>query len=343
MKTTILIDGQNLFHTLKDFKLKEQSLAWDKIFSSLLSSEKDELLGVYWFRPKEISEFYLTKKNIAKRLFHNKYKNREEELHNLFHQRNLPSRIFEEINRIYDRNLRWLRDEKKYFSQIRNKYIKLTKNYNEIQLVETGFLKVDPYTGTRIGEKGVDVAVAVKLVELSLTDRCDKIILFSGDLDFFEAIRVAKENQKRIEVVKFESQSGKGQSLSKIIEKFADNIVLIKEQDLKNRFFIKKNQFVNVKPNSQNKIINFRKRVMRMVVEDKIEEALDRMESRIENRIEELQKDIIHVKASFHSFKSAFRKGILLSSEANVQKAKIRDATLDILEEIVKKLKKNNP
>ena len=340
MRTTILIDGQNLFHTLRDFKIQEQNLAWDRIFASLLSGEQEELLGVYWFRPKEISEIYLTRRNISKRLFHNEYKNREKELNGLFNQRKLPREIHEKIEKIYKQNLDWLKKEKQIFSSIRNKYWKLAKTYNEIQLVETGFLKVDPYTRTRLGEKGVDVAIAIKLVELALTDMCDKIILFSGDLDFYEAIKVAQENRKRIEVVKFEGPSRPSQSLSKIIEQLADKIIPIKEKDLKTIFSRSSGKKFPAKQNKQEEMANFRKRINRIMMEDKIDEALDRMQEKVEGKIRYIEKEIILVKSSFHNFKSNFRKGIMSSSEATLRRAKIRNTVLDILDEIIKELKK---
>lgn len=64
MKSTIiLIDGQNLFYSLKHIGIMERDIIWDNFFSSLLAPD-DELIRTYWFRPQKILDSYYTASNI---------------------------------------------------------------------------------------------------------------------------------------------------------------------------------------------------------------------------------------------------------------------------------------
>lgn len=46
-------------------------------------------------------------------------------------------------------------------------------------------------------EKGIDVMIAVDMVESAINDRCDFCILLSGDADFIPAMNLIKENRKK--------------------------------------------------------------------------------------------------------------------------------------------------
>ncbi len=45
-------------------------------------------------------------------------------------------------------------------------------------------------------EKGIDVKIAVDMVEHAIKDKCDCIILISGDGDFIPALKIIEENKK---------------------------------------------------------------------------------------------------------------------------------------------------
>ena len=45
-------------------------------------------------------------------------------------------------------------------------------------------------------EKGIDVKIAVDIVEHAIKDKCDCIILISGDADFIPALKLAEGNKK---------------------------------------------------------------------------------------------------------------------------------------------------
>lgn len=56
---------------------------------------------------------------------------------------------------------------------------------------------------TRHEEKGTDVAVAVKLVELCATDQCDAVVLLTGDSDLAPAVRAAQRQFPKKEMFSF--------------------------------------------------------------------------------------------------------------------------------------------
>ena len=78
----------------------------------------------------------------------------------------------------------------------------IARKYHNIELVQVGYLKINPYNQIYIGEKGVDIALAVKMLSLSYEKKCDRIILLSGDYDYIEAMRKAKDNLN-VDMVKF--------------------------------------------------------------------------------------------------------------------------------------------
>lgn len=62
-RVVILIDGQNLFYSLKSIGVLEKDINWTAFFNSLLESD-DELQRTYWFRPEKIMDGYYTSHNV---------------------------------------------------------------------------------------------------------------------------------------------------------------------------------------------------------------------------------------------------------------------------------------
>ena len=182
MKVSFFIDGQNLFHSLKtlDRTLKEEDINWDTLFSSCL--EEDEEIGVaYWFRPKDIKEqVRLTQDKLYTQLIPEKYPHRTTEL--LPNVRRLPKEVFRVMKLEYGDRLDWWSNEKRRFWNVQQKYKKLEQEYSFIQLYTSGVLKMDTYKKQPVGEKGVDVAIAVKIIESVLANDCDRVVLVRASL-----------------------------------------------------------------------------------------------------------------------------------------------------------------
>ncbi len=53
-------------------------------------------------------------------------------------------------------------------------------------------------------EKGIDVNIAVDMIQLSQMDAFDVAILVSGDSDFVPVLKQVKENKKKVQVAAFQ-------------------------------------------------------------------------------------------------------------------------------------------
>ena len=179
-KVIILIDGQNLYHSIRHLELREIDIHWGKFFSGLLTSE-DRLLRAYLFRPFKVQEVKLSKTII---------------------QSQSPGTITKaQIQKTMKDGKQWLSREKQKFSEVDFKYGLLEREYEDLEIFRTGVLRLDPNRQKRVGEKGVDVALASKMVEFAITNRCNKIILISGDLDYAEAIKIVKDNFATVNLI----------------------------------------------------------------------------------------------------------------------------------------------
>lgn len=89
---------------------------------------------------------------------------------------------------------------------------------------------MDTYKKQPVGEKGVDVAIAVKIIESVLNNECDRVVLVSSDSDFEEVINTLKRHKKHITCISF------GNSLSRILSESVDNVKNISLGDLQTKF-----------------------------------------------------------------------------------------------------------
>ena len=236
-KVIILIDGANLFYTLKNLGLIEKDINWDNVFKFLIDATKEELVRTYWFRPQKILDTYYTHNNVRNAICQKKYKPHFADYRKVppTAPNDIITKIEEEAKLVED----WLKKEKKKFAEIEYNYDDLSLSYQNIEIVKSGVVKVDPFKQEYIGEKGVDIALAVKMISLSVRKNCDKIILVSGDLDYAEAIRFVKDNMTKIHIVKIhKGVPPKNKSVSRDLAVLADGIINIYEVDIKSNFLV---------------------------------------------------------------------------------------------------------
>ena len=187
----ILIDGQNLFHALQLIGVREQDIDWEKFAQHLAGpGNRGE---IFWFRAGEAKVISLSKSLVLEMLIREKYPQREAELKAAFRQRQLPHAIYQEVNRLYREREDWLKQEQDAFHQVDRSYERLANRYAHLHLCHRGMVRFDPYQQKCLGEKGVDVAISVKMIQLAYQSSCTKIILLSGDLDFIEAVKAVQE------------------------------------------------------------------------------------------------------------------------------------------------------
>jgi hypothetical protein len=73
-RTVILIDGQNLFYSLKNLNIIEKDVKWNELFKWFLTLE-DELIRTYWFRPQRLLDSHYTSQNIKNQIIYKKHNN----------------------------------------------------------------------------------------------------------------------------------------------------------------------------------------------------------------------------------------------------------------------------
>ncbi len=233
-RVVILIDGQNLFYSLKDIGVFEKNIKWDVFFQSLLTSE-DELIRTYWFRPQRILDTFYTPHNIRNNIIYKKFNN----YYPIYKtdRASIPENIITQIEDEAKKVEHWLKQEKELFAKIEYNYDQLSLTFGDIEFIKTGVVKVNPYYQEYLGEKGVDIALAVKMISLSVEKKCDKIILVSGDFDYSEAIKFVKNNMTKIHLVKFhKGVPPKNKSVSRDLAVLADKIIDVYEDELKVKF-----------------------------------------------------------------------------------------------------------
>jgi uncharacterized LabA/DUF88 family protein len=211
-KVIILIDGQNLYYSIKELGLKEIDIDWAKFFNHLID-ESDELLRIYWFRPEKISDHKI---DIYKAKFH-------------------ASKLDISAEELLEKAQEWYNKCLTEFKSQSRKYDLLKQDYEGIALVKKGVIKVNPWKQLYLGEKGVDVSLAVTMIKFM--HLIDKVILVSGDYDYSEAIEYVKENMKKVHLVRFlKDGSRTHSSMSKELALCADKVIDVKQTDLKTTF-----------------------------------------------------------------------------------------------------------
>jgi len=228
MKVAFFVDGQNLFHNLKGLnkKLREENIDWGKLFSSCLS-DGEEISKVYWFRPKDIEEqIKLNRNTLYRKIVAQKYPHKPELLNKL---NRLPAEVFKVVNKEYEEYLDWWKNEKRRFFSVHRKYQKLVNDYKFMNLYRSGVLKVDTYNQIIVGEKGVDVALAVKTIETILLGECDRVVLVSSDSDYEEVVKCSMRHSKNIKCISFGKMSNR-------LEAMVDGMYEFSCEDLQSKF-----------------------------------------------------------------------------------------------------------
>lgn len=228
----ILVDGQNLYYSLQEMKIVEKDVDWTSLFNSMIDTN-EELIRAYWFRPAKILDTYYTESNIKNSIVYRKYRTHFDNFKSNELDK-IPTHVKDDIVSEYSKIINWIKKQKDKFANIEYAYDQLCLVHDNIEMVKTGVVKIDPYKQTYVGEKGVDISLAVKMISLSIGKKCDKIILVSGDYDYSEAIRFVKDNMTKINVVKFhKGYPPKNRSMSRDLSVLADKVIDVYEADLK--------------------------------------------------------------------------------------------------------------
>ena len=183
-RAVAFIDGQNIHNALKSIGLQEKDLNWERVFAAILA-ENHELVRAYWYHIAQVSDYDWIPAKAG---------------------RYCPPGMDEET--FLEESREWHRHEQERIRSLqRTVHRQIMLDYDYIEFRYTGILKVNPYRRERLGEKGLDVGMAVDMV--AKMDHYDSAILVSGDYDFAPAVQVLKDRLKRVYQVTIE-RGGRG-------------------------------------------------------------------------------------------------------------------------------------
>ncbi|RMF55222.1 NYN domain-containing protein [Candidatus Woesearchaeota archaeon] len=95
----------------------------------------------------------------------------------------------------------------KKFKEVQSEFLKIASNYYFFE-IRSKPLQFSPST-LKVFQKGVDVQLAVDLVEFSYKNVFDIAVVLSGDIDLIESVRTAKNLGKHILIFGDESVTSK--------------------------------------------------------------------------------------------------------------------------------------
>jgi len=210
-RAVAFIDGQNIHNSLKSIGLQEKDLEWRAVFDRITPGNHD-LIRVYWYHIAQVSDFDWVPAKAT---------------------RFCPPGVDEAA--FIEESKAWHRSEQDRIRNLqRTVHRQIMLNYDYIEFCYTGILKVNPYRRERLGEKGLDVGMAVDMV--AKMDHFDSAILVSGDYDFAPAVQVLKDRLKRVYQVTVE-RGGQGavpRSTSKGMRVMVDQVITLYEEDILN-------------------------------------------------------------------------------------------------------------
>lgn len=216
-KTLIFVDGQNLFYALKNMGLQVEQIRWDSFFNALLEKD-DELIRAYWYQASKFSGPSLNLDKAKRRVQNQAGKTAEA--------------IEAEAAELLRTATNWARDQERRYEGQLHRYDELSIKFPVIEMVRRGIVRTDPFKGVHLGEKGLDVALAVNMIKFHY--KCDKIVLVSGDLDYAEAIQFVKDNLKKVHIVRlFQGQPPINRNVSRALMALADRVIDIYETEIR--------------------------------------------------------------------------------------------------------------
>ena len=116
-KVAILIDGQNLYDTLKHIRLLESAIHWGRFFADLLESD-DELMKIYLFRRGKLMHGQIKYFHCFKSFVRLHFPQRDSDWKR--QERKIPKDILGDNRDYFEETKRWIESQKiKFVSQER--------------------------------------------------------------------------------------------------------------------------------------------------------------------------------------------------------------------------------
>lgn len=171
----ILIDGNNLYHNLKQMKIKPSNLDFQKLVNLICKHFNVELKETRYYNSmptlRDGKDLYFS---------HLKFIDDLRKIPDFtIHTRKLQVHSTKEL----------LKEKQEIIDSM-----ELCKSCKPV--VEQNIL--DAVRNVKKKEKGVDIMLAVDLVESAIKNKADVLIVFSGDADFTPAMKLSQNNNKEV-------------------------------------------------------------------------------------------------------------------------------------------------
>ena len=188
MEAVIFIDGNNFYHNLKQIKIKPSNLDFEKLVNIISNHFNCELKEVRYYNSmptiRDGKDIYFSHLKFIDDL------------------RKIPKfKIFTRKLQVHSTK-ELLKEKQELINSM-----DLCKSCKPI--VEENLLGV--IGNVKKKEKGIDITIAIDIVEFAVNKKADILILLSGDSDFIPALELAKK--KDIEVKSVSLSKGYSQQL----------------------------------------------------------------------------------------------------------------------------------
>ena len=217
LKTAIFVDGANFRGNLRSFeffsragddprpyRLEERHFDWQRFFAGALK-KFDEATGwehqlqrVHWYHAASISPW--------------SYSEREQRRRAQMVVQDNPHVASLTDDEVIGAANSWYRRERDRFERLREQtFENIQRRVNFLEFKYVGQYRVDPfrpyrisrnptgeleYLGRQVGEKGVDIGIAVDMI--AMMPYYDVAVLVSGDADFLPAVTYVKDHLKYV-------------------------------------------------------------------------------------------------------------------------------------------------
>ena len=174
-KGIIFIDGNNLYHNLKQMKVKPSNIDFKKLTEFITKHFNLELKEVRYYNSmptlRDGKDLYFSHLKFIDDL------------------RKIPRFI------IYTRKLQ-VHSTKELLKEKQDLIDSMELCNNCKPIVEQNIL--DAIGNVKKKEKGVDIMLAVDLVEFAIKNKADAFVILSGDADFIPAMKLVQRNNKEV-------------------------------------------------------------------------------------------------------------------------------------------------
>ncbi len=209
-KAVLFVDGRYLHGALKRLQLQERDVNWERFFEEITPSGH-RLIRSYWYYPSRIARY--DRRGFNRKEYEENETNSNEE----------------------DTANEWFIEQELRHKKIRDEvHPAIADNYERIEFRYVGVLRVNATAQEYLGEKGVDVGMAVDMV--SLIPHFDTALIITGDQDLAPAVQQVKDRLKQVVLVTIQTSSSTSQvHASRKLRVLADRLWVFDETDFNNK------------------------------------------------------------------------------------------------------------